>query len=173
MPRLCIHRYLPAIRSDHHSLSLLRPDQSQDQTDHRRLPLPGWAYQSNDLTRVRMKGRLCNHSGSFHIRELHISHPHFKSLFCKAIQLITLRNMYFLRKLRQFPDTVCGNRAVQKCRNNRDHTVKCRIQVPPLLQKQRHRTIGNIMGPQPEQTVPERRILNDHPHNRHKDSRLD
>ena len=81
--------------------------------------------------------------------------------------------MYLSGKLHQLTDPVCGNRAVQERRDDGHHVAERRGQLAPLLQEQSHRSIGNIICPQPEQTVPECQKLHQRSHHRHQDIGLD
>ena len=81
--------------------------------------------------------------------------------------------MHLLRQLNQLPDPVRRNRAVQKCRDNGDHTVERRGKIASLLQEQCHRSICNIVRPQTEQTVSECNELDHRSEDRQEDICLD
>ena len=167
MSGLCIHRNLPAVGSSQLHLSVLRPHQSQDQPDHGSLSFTGRAHQSHDLSRICLKGRVCDHTGSLDIGEIHILHPDLKSLFRILIHFPALGNMHFPGQFHQLPDPVGRHRTVQERRDNRHHIAESRGKITPLLKKQSHSSVCNIPGPQPEQTVAESRKLHQSSHNGH------
>ena len=109
MPCLRIHHDLLSARGPQLNFAVLRAHQPEDETDHRRLALSGRSYQSDDLARVRLKGRIRDHPVSLHIRKVHALHPDLEALIGILIHLAALGDMHLSRELDQLADTVRGH----------------------------------------------------------------
>ena len=94
-------------------------------------------------------------------------HLYPETILCQRIKRGTLRDMDFFWQLYELTDPVRRDGAVEEGRNNRNHVSKCAGKVTPLLQEQRHGSIGNVVRPQTEQTVSECRKLHRTPENGH------
>ena len=96
-------------------------------------------------------------------------HLYPEAILCQWIELGAIRDMDFFWQLYELTDPVRRDGAVEEGRNNRNHVSKRAGKVTPLLQEQRHGSIGNVVRPQTEQAVSERRKLHRTPENRHYD----
>lgn len=135
--------------------------------------LAGRTDQRHNLVGLRGKIRIPQHLIVLHIGEIHVRHPHLKAETRSLRHLLRLlRDMLFPRKLDQLPDPMRGDGAVKHARYDINHGIKLHRQTEALCQKQRHRSICNRAGPQPEQAVTERHNGDDHTKGRHADIRF-
>ena len=96
-------------------------------------------------------------------------HLYPEAILCQWIKRGAIRDMDLFWQLYELTDPVRRDRAVEGGRNNRNYVSKRAGKVTPLLQEQRHGSIGNVVRPQTEQAVSERRKLHRTPENRHYD----
>ena len=81
--------------------------------------------------------------------------------------------MALAREVDQLADTVRGDRAGQKIRDDAYNVIESRRKSPPLLEKERHRTVGDLLAPEQIQAIAKGSVLHDQSENRHEYVGLD
>ena len=163
-----VHLDFLSVRSPQQGNPAVRVDQAKHQSDHRGLSLAGGPHQRNDLTGRCIKIGVGNDVLPRKIRKAHVLHTDLNALLRQLTQFLALGDVALSGQFDQLPDTVSRDGAGQKRRDDAHDAVERTGQSSPLLQKQRHRAVGDLVCPQQIQAVSESRVLDDHAHHRHK-----
>lgn len=158
-------------RNDTGFVGTLTDDVSEDVSFRRDIQCRGGFIekQHRGIAEDGLKLRSGDYFVSFYIGKFYPVHLYPEAILCQRIKRGTLRDMDFFWQFYELTDPVRRDGAVEEGRNNRNHFSKRAGKVTPLLQEQRHGSIGNVVCPQTEQTVSECRKLHRTPENRHYD----